>query len=68
MLQPLKKLKENLEKRKKAKIFNKIKNEKEPQMYKKPSGAEDSFRYTMKKGGAVKKVTAKKVMVKSKKK
>ena len=64
MLQPFKKLKENLEERKKAKMFNKIKNEKEPQMYKNsPYQLE-----TKKKGGAVKKVTAKKVMVKSKKK
>ena len=64
MLEPFKKLKETLKERKKAKMFNEIKNEKKPQVYKKPSGEE----YTMKKGGAVKKVTAKKVMVKSKKK
>jgi hypothetical protein len=64
MSQPFKKLKEKIEERKKAKMYNKIQNEKEPVIYKKPSGEE----YTMKKGGAVKKVTAKKVMVKSKKK
>jgi hypothetical protein len=64
MLKPVQKLKEKIQKRKAEKAAKK-----EPQMYKKPSGAEDGFRSIgYKKGGAVKKVTAKKVMVKSKKK
>jgi hypothetical protein len=64
MLQPLKKLKERLNERKAAKMSKKINNEKGSQMYKNsPYQLE-----TQKKGGAVKKVTAKKVMVKSKKK
>jgi hypothetical protein len=65
MLQPLKKLKEKIDERKARRD-----KKKEPQMYKKPSSSiEDSFRSIgYKKGGAVKKVTAKKVMVKSKKK
>jgi hypothetical protein len=64
MFKPVQKLKENIDERKKAKMSKKINNEKGSQMYKNsPYQLE-----TKKKGGAVKKVTAKKVMVKSKKK